>query len=364
VGQDAQAIAGWNGPGPYLIENNYLEGAGENLLIGGTDPLIQNLVTANVTIRRNYLTKPVAWRAGIVTAPSNVTAAAVPGGGTLPAGTYGYMVVARIPAGQTTKAVSAPSAEVVATLGTAGSIAINWAPVPGATDYLVYGRTRGAANMYWKTAGLTFSDTGVAGTTGAPGAASHWTSKNLLELKNAEDVLIDGNIIENNWVGDQPGYPVVFTPRNQGGGAPWTVVQRVVFTHNLVRHAAGGVNILGTDNVNPSQITNHLTIADNVFDDIGSAWGAGAKVFLIGAGPDQVAVDHNTIVSNDSTIVSVYGGSASAPTPVTEFSYTNNMSAHNAYGILGANYAVGLSTIAAYFPAATIRRNVLAGGTA
>src|SRR5688572_24095960 len=29
-GQDAQAIAGWNGPGPYLIENNYPEASGEN----------------------------------------------------------------------------------------------------------------------------------------------------------------------------------------------------------------------------------------------------------------------------------------------------------------------------------------------
>ena len=27
---DAQAICGWNGPGPYLIENNFLEAAGEN----------------------------------------------------------------------------------------------------------------------------------------------------------------------------------------------------------------------------------------------------------------------------------------------------------------------------------------------
>ena len=32
VGQDSQAIAGWNGPGPFIIDNNYLEGAGENIL--------------------------------------------------------------------------------------------------------------------------------------------------------------------------------------------------------------------------------------------------------------------------------------------------------------------------------------------
>jgi hypothetical protein len=27
---DAQAIAGWNGPGPFVITNNYLEATGEN----------------------------------------------------------------------------------------------------------------------------------------------------------------------------------------------------------------------------------------------------------------------------------------------------------------------------------------------
>ena len=30
AGSDSQAIAGWNGPGPYTILNNYLEAAGEN----------------------------------------------------------------------------------------------------------------------------------------------------------------------------------------------------------------------------------------------------------------------------------------------------------------------------------------------
>src|SRR5262245_40941188 len=34
-GADSQAIAGWNGPGPFKIVNNYLEGAGENFMLGG-----------------------------------------------------------------------------------------------------------------------------------------------------------------------------------------------------------------------------------------------------------------------------------------------------------------------------------------
>lgn len=61
-GQDAQAIAGWNGPGPFTISNNYLEGAAENILFGGADPSIPNLIPSDITITNNTIAKPVAWR--------------------------------------------------------------------------------------------------------------------------------------------------------------------------------------------------------------------------------------------------------------------------------------------------------------
>ena len=61
-GQDSQAIAGWNGPGPYTITNNYLEAAGENVMFGGGDPAIPNLVPSDITISNNVFSKPVAWR--------------------------------------------------------------------------------------------------------------------------------------------------------------------------------------------------------------------------------------------------------------------------------------------------------------
>jgi hypothetical protein len=62
VGQDSQGICGWNGPGPFIITNNYLEAAGENLLFGGADPSIPNLVPSDIMISANLLSKPVAWR--------------------------------------------------------------------------------------------------------------------------------------------------------------------------------------------------------------------------------------------------------------------------------------------------------------
>ena len=153
-------------------------------------------------------------------------------------------------------------------------------------------------------------------------------------------------MFENLWVADQAGFPIQLTPRNQNGHAPWVVVQRVSIRDNIVRHAAGGVNLLGVDNLAPSQRTNHITIADNIFDDLTSAtWGAGSHPFQIGDGPDAVIIDHNTIISTDSSILGLYGGTPSAPTPVTNSAYTNNMSRHNTYGIFGADMSAGLSSI-------------------
>lgn len=59
---EAQAIASWNGTGRYKILNNHLEGGAENILFGGNDPSIKNLVATDVEIRGNYFTKPESWR--------------------------------------------------------------------------------------------------------------------------------------------------------------------------------------------------------------------------------------------------------------------------------------------------------------
>lgn len=60
-GSDSQAIAGWSGPGPFKIVNNYLEGAGENIMFGGSDPAITDVSPSDIEIRRNHITKPLAW---------------------------------------------------------------------------------------------------------------------------------------------------------------------------------------------------------------------------------------------------------------------------------------------------------------
>lgn len=60
--QDTQAVWIHNGPGPYAVENCFLEASGENILLGGSRINIPNCVPTDVVIRGNAISKPDAWR--------------------------------------------------------------------------------------------------------------------------------------------------------------------------------------------------------------------------------------------------------------------------------------------------------------
>ena len=184
VSQDTQAIMGWNGPGPFLIENNHLEAAGENIMFGGTDPNIPNLVPTGITIRRNLITKPIAWM------------------------------------------------------------------------------------------------------------SQSWTVKNLIEFKNAKDVIVEGNTIENNWAAGQQGYSILFTPRNQSNTAPWVIVKNVTIQNNVIRHVAAVFNILGYDDIATSRQTQDITIRNNLIYDVSTSYAtpvrsANGRLAIIGSRAEE-----------------------------------------------------------------------------
>src|SRR3954453_8711168 len=62
--QDTQAIAGWNGPGPYKIINNYLEAGTETVAFGGAVPTIYGVVPSDILVQNNSFFKPLSWRPG------------------------------------------------------------------------------------------------------------------------------------------------------------------------------------------------------------------------------------------------------------------------------------------------------------
>jgi len=61
---DAAAVWGWNGYGPIAIQNNTLEASGENIMFGGDDARIVGVMPSDITIARNHITKPLAWKDG------------------------------------------------------------------------------------------------------------------------------------------------------------------------------------------------------------------------------------------------------------------------------------------------------------
>ena len=248
VGQDSQAIAGWNGPGPYLISNNFLEAASENVCFGGTDPSILNLVPSDITFTRNHLSKQLVWR------------------------------------------------------------------------------TEGK-----------------------------WNVKNLFELKTGRRVLIDGNLMENNWLEAQAGYAILFTPRNQEGAAPWTVIEQVQFTNNHVRHVSAGFNILGHDYTHPSRETNSIVIRNNLFEDVSRATFGGSGMFVLVNGGQNITIDHNTVMQDGTS--AIYGDT----NPSLGFVLTNNIVRDNSWAIMGGNTSPGNGTIAYYFPGSQILKGIYVG---
>src|SRR6266540_278033 len=61
-GSDAITIGSWAGAGPFVIKNNALSSSGENIMFGGADTQIANLVPSDIEIRNNYIYKPLKWR--------------------------------------------------------------------------------------------------------------------------------------------------------------------------------------------------------------------------------------------------------------------------------------------------------------
>ena len=110
--------------------------------------------------------------------------------------------------------------------------------------------------------------------------------KNLFELKNAERVLLDGNILENAWGGfSQTGFGVLLTPKNQmapmGNLCPECYVTDVTIRNCLIRHVASGFQIGNglSGNGGAPKDGGRYSIHDVVVDDIEPALYKGTGAF-------------------------------------------------------------------------------------
>jgi hypothetical protein len=372
VGQDSQAIAGWNGPGPFTIVNNYIEAAGENILFGGADPAIEGLIPEKIIVRRNDIARPAEWRDPVVATPTGLTANPMASGtpvasdsshtDPLPPGTYSYSVVAERVVASGEEALSAASDPVTVKVGADDAgVTLVWRPVADASAYRVYRKTAGGEQAWWPVKEPQFVDEGTPGKAGAPPTnATRWSVKNLFELKNARDVEIDSNTFAFNWESAQDGYAILIKPVNQEGRAPWATIENVRFTNNVVRHVAAAININGTDTDEPSTRARGITIRNNLFIDVSSErWGGPGDFLKIGNAPANIVVEDNTVI-NDGRIINVYGGKGGERSE--GFVFRRNVVRHNRYGVKGQSTATGTATLERFFPGGVFEGNVIGGG--
>lgn len=214
AGDETQAIAGWNGPGPFHIINNFLQAGGEVIMFGGTDPSIPNLVPSDIEIRRNHLHRPSEWQ---------------------------------------------------------GRAAI----------------------------------------------------KGTFELKNARRVVVDGNLVDSRILTTA----FVITVRNQYGKAPWSTIEDVEITNNIVRHASSGFNILGNDNEHQSQTARRIRISNNLVVDVVEDNPANIAYFVQINGGETITVVHNTVQQTGNIITSY-------KQPTQNFVFRDNIVQYGKYGLV------------------------------
>jgi hypothetical protein len=249
---DSQAIIGWNGPGPFLIQNNYLEGGHEVVMFGGSTVTTTNMSPSDITLRGNHITRPTSWK-------------------------------------------------------------------------------------------------GV------------WQVKNLIELKHARRMLIEGNVIENTWQDAQVGFAFVMKSENQNYDTPWTETSDITIRYNRIRNVGGGFTIAANPSGAPAVPASRFVITDNVMENVGNApfTGEGRLLQFIGGVPDIVTM-HNTMVGETGAVV-YFAGLPVLPRLVVH----SNVFSHGGYGFKGDSYSEGTASLNIYAPGALVTNNAIAdGGTA
>ena len=138
------------------------------------------------------------------------------------------------------------------------------------------------------------------------------STKNLFELKNAQRVLIEGNVFENVWPDAQAGYALMLTPRDGGstGSDSWTIITDVIVRSNLLKNCANGVAISGggptiaLSQGGPTQHGGRFLVENNLIVGLGGDYTSGApsgNFAILVLGPSDVQFQHNTVASYAGT---------------------------------------------------------------
>jgi len=213
--------------------------------------------------------------------------------------------------------------------------------------------------------------------------------KNHIELKNAVRVLIEANLMENNWGGfSQAGYGILLTPKNQHVGVgtgsdscPVCQVTDVTIRYVHLSHAASGISMVTSlsgngNNGSPALAGARWSIHDVLIDDISMSFNGDGVIFEIGnSWPknalNTVTIDHVTAFPDPAGHMLLLGNLAKNES-MYGLVFTNNVMVTARYPVMNvgggttscAYYDVPLTAIARCFSGYTFANNALVASPA
>jgi hypothetical protein len=187
---------------------------------------------------------------------------------------------------------------------------------------------------------------GRAGFVGATNG-NPFVVKNHFELKNAQRVLLEGNIFENTWGGfSQAGYSILFTPKNQWDPkskmniCPACEVTDVVLRYSTISHAGAGIQMATglSDGGGAALAGARFSIHDITIDDINARTYTGTGTLM------QIANNWRNNVLNSITINHITAfpdpaghmlsiGNQTNNQQMSNFNFTNNLVSTSIYPV-------------------------------
>lgn len=160
--------------------------------------------------------------------------------------------------------------------------------------------------------------------------------KNLFELKNAQRVLLEGNILENTWGGfSQTGFGMVITPKNQaigtGNVCPLCKVTDITIRYSTISHVASGLQLGNGDSSNGGVALagERYSIHDLTIDDIDpvtyEGFGLFAQVSMGPGAPVLQDVTINHVTAFQPGVMLNIGDDLAVNPQMRNFVYTNNL---------------------------------------
>jgi hypothetical protein len=172
----------------------------------------------------------------------------------------------------------------------------------------------------WRQGSVGF----VGGASGRP-----FIVKNLFELKNAQRVLFEGNILENSWGGfSQAGFAILLTAKNQNNKCPACKVTDITIRYDQIEHCGSGFQIATglSDAGGASSGTERISIHDVIVDDIGGqtygGFGAFAQVTSRQPALRDLSINHVTAIPPKTLFIM---GAPVEGERMANFTFTNNL---------------------------------------